>query len=531
MVDNLNHHASSGGGGGGNMGLPGSLPSSSLPFAPTSKLLGITSFAFAYSLLLSTYAMITLPKEAERMNPCSKTLTVATLIAFAGVTQLVGPFTGFLSDRSETAINGMWRGSKRTPYIVVGSVTCIAGVVVQKFAREALQLEMYAVAFVISNVALNVVSTAAYGLIPDTVPDEQTGQANGLNTLWSVVGNCTGFAFYFVRNDVGAMYLLYTLALLGTAVITCSSAGGSSTATATRKMQGVAGALAVDVNDGDFVDDGTPRLERAEEASNETFHAAAPLGIESPSASSLDLPSFGGTGLTGWTWQELKACYWISPSEHRDFFLVFVGRTCFYMGVSINAFLQYFFQDIYHLPPSGSLHDPARVTCVMAFVGQASGVLSAYPSGSLSDSWGRKPLIVLGTLGISVGYMILLFLRDPFSAFAVGAIIGVSNGAYQAVDLALAVDVLPNKESAARFLGVWGVGAMIGACLGPSMGGALLYGIGGGGGGGGGGGEGPGGCEGDVGGGNSLSGYVALISFGVISMCLGTAIILFVKKR
>merc|ERR1711966_503010 len=106
---------------------------------------------------------------------------------------------------------------------------------------------------------------------------------------------------------------------------------------------------------------------------------------------------------------------------------------------------------------------------------------------------------VLGTLGISVGYMILLFLRDPFSAFAVGAIFGVSNGAYQAVDLALAVDVLPNKESDARFLGVWGVGAMIGACLGPSMGGALLYGIGGGGGGGGGGGEGPGGCEGDVG--------------------------------
>ena len=47
---------------------------------------------------------------------------------------------------------------------------------------------------------------------------------------------------------------------------------------------------------------------------------------------------------------------------------------------------------------------------------------------------------------------------------------GFGNGCYQAVDLALAVDTLPDAAEAARYLGVWGVGAFVGVCLGPLFG-------------------------------------------------------------
>jgi len=56
-----------------------------------------------------------------------------------------------------------------------------------------------------------------------------------------------------------------------------------------------------------------------------------------------------------------------------------------------------------------------------------------------------------------------------------GLVGGFGNGCYQAVDLALAVDTLPDAAEAARYLGVWGVGAFVGVCLGPLFGAPLLY--------------------------------------------------------
>jgi len=52
---------------------------------------------------------------------------------------------------------------------------------------------------------------------------------------------------------------------------------------------------------------------------------------------------------------------------------------------------------------------------------------------------------------------------------------GAGNGAFLTVDYALAVDTLPDKDSAARDLGLWGVSAFIGSACGPIVLGPLLH--------------------------------------------------------
>lgn len=125
-----------------------------------------------------------------------------------------------------------------------------------------------------------------------------------------------------------------------------------------------------------------------------------------------------------WSWRGLLQSYVIDRHRHADFFWVAVSRTFYYMGISVNAFLQYYFRDLVVTspvrasishprgpPPSpvllggmipqeeaaasdGVLADPARAAAIMAFIGQSTGMLSAFPAGLLSDYSGRKPLVV-----------------------------------------------------------------------------------------------------------------------------------------
>ena len=58
--------------------------------------------------------------------------------------------------------------------------------------------------------------------------------------------------------------------------------------------------------------------------------------------------------------------------------------------------------------------------------------------------------------------------------FVVGALFGVGYGAYQAVDLALAVDVLPHGEGAGKDMGIWHVALVLPQVLAPAISGAIL---------------------------------------------------------
>ena len=73
------------------------------PFAiarvSVSRLIASQLFMFAYGLWISSYAIVTLPAESERMFKHDHDIALAGFLAIAGVTQLAGPVAGFFSDK------------------------------------------------------------------------------------------------------------------------------------------------------------------------------------------------------------------------------------------------------------------------------------------------------------------------------------------------------------------------------------------------------------------------------------------------
>jgi len=82
-------------------------------------------------------------------------------------------------------------------------------------------------------------------------------------------------------------------------------------------------------------------------------------------------------------------------------------------------------------------------------------VAASLIGGNLSDRTGRRKVFVV-TASIVYGLaMFMVAIASNFNGFLVGtAISGLGFGGYMVVDLALVADVLPDKNNAAKDLGV-----------------------------------------------------------------------------
>jgi len=182
--------------------------------------------------------------------------------------------------------------------------------------------------------------------------------------------------------------------------------------------------------------------------------------------------------------KELLASFYVSLATHRDFYWVFWIRCTYYMGISVLSFMMLFLRDAI-LPISGDSpifgaavpteRRPLFYTSMIAMIGQLGAVAIAVPIGHLSDQHGRKPYIYLSCAMMAGVYVIFLFAPPLTYILAIGFVYGMGQGSFLTVDYALAVDTLPNKEDAAKDLGLWGVSAFVGSSCGPVVLGPLLH--------------------------------------------------------
>jgi MFS family permease len=159
-------------------------------------------------------------------------------------------------------------------------------------------------------------------------------------------------------------------------------------------------------------------------------------------------------------------------AQYRDFYLVLFTRALVSMGIySVFTFFQFFLRDVIRV------ENPVLETSHLIAVIIAAGIPTSLVAGRLSDRYGRKPLVYLSGGLMALASVIFIangFIPSLGFTFLTGALFGIGYGAYQAVDWALAIDVLPKGETAAKDMGIWHVSMVLPQMLAPALTGITL---------------------------------------------------------
>ena len=168
-----------------------------------------------------------------------------------------------------------------------------------------------------------------------------------------------------------------------------------------------------------------------------------------------------------WSLREFASTFYVSPRQNPDFSWAFASR---FMFVLAYAFLVTY-QAYYLLDKIGSAKADVPQQIFLGTLAQSAFIVAAsLIGGRLSDRTGRRKIFVLTA---SIVYGLALFviaMASGFNGFLVGmAIGGLGFGVYVAVDLALVVDVLPGKNSAAKDLGVFNIAGALPFSIAPAI--------------------------------------------------------------
>ncbi|MFG1622564.1 MFS transporter [Kribbella sp. NPDC049227] len=163
-----------------------------------------------------------------------------------------------------------------------------------------------------------------------------------------------------------------------------------------------------------------------------------------------------------WSLREFAGTFYVSPRKNPDFAWAFVSRFLFVLAY---AFL-FTYQAYYLLEKIGSAEaDVPRQIFLGTLIQSSVIVVASLIGGRLSDWTGRRKVFVLSASIVYGLAMLVIGAAGDVNGYLIGmAIGGLGFGIYMAVDLALVVDVLPDKANAAKDLGVLNIaGALPGS--------------------------------------------------------------------
>ncbi len=145
------------------------------------------------------------------------------------------------------------------------------------------------------------------------------------------------------------------------------------------------------------------------------------------------------------------------------------------MFVLAYAFLVTY-QALYLLDKIGTVKADVPQQIFLGTLAQSAVVVAAsLIGGKVSDRTGRRKIFVLTASMVYGLALFVIAVASNFDGFLVGmAISGLGFGVYAAVDLALVVDVLPGKRSAAKDLGVFNIAGALPFSIAPAIAPAIL---------------------------------------------------------
>ncbi|HET8912406.1 MAG TPA: MFS transporter [Ktedonobacteraceae bacterium] len=441
-----------------------------LPRLRFSKILAISIFWFAQNVHWTALLLIIIPSQVFKLVGAQHQGEALAFILIPGafISLFANPLFGLLSDRTR----GRWaRWGKRRPYILIGTLVNVVGLIWLAFAADIPSL---AVAYALTQFSSNAAQAPFHALLPDVVPQEQRGLASGVMGMLTTLGVICGVLFGLLidaskplaiyQQSLHLVYAIIIIVLVLFMLITIFSvperrvsadSDASENETASWRSWRPSRSMVLTLV-GTIV--GTLVVWGLIIGWNKLNIANIQLSSDVQQVL-LELVVIVG----------ILRLFDFNPRRDPDFAWVLVTRLVMMLGIyTVQDFLQFYMRDVVGAP------HPEQQTTNFILIVAITGLASALVAGWLSDRFGRKRIVyVAGSFMSLVGVVFVITHSLPL-VLAAGAIFGLGYGAYGSVDWALVADTLPSRQNFAKDMGIWNISLSLPQVLAPVVGGPLI---------------------------------------------------------
>lgn len=164
-----------------------------------------------------------------------------------------------------------------------------------------------------------------------------------------------------------------------------------------------------------------------------------------------------------------KAAMKIFPSWKigRDYYLALIGKL--FQGVgnfSITGYLLFIMTDFLHKGTGATQQSIQLINTIMLIFGIAMGFIA----GPLSDKYKVLKLPVgLSTISLGIGALSMFILQNDLGILIYGFAAGLGMGIWNSLDNLLNLEVIPDKNRVAFFLGVYNLGNTVTQAIAPVL--------------------------------------------------------------
>lgn len=168
-----------------------------------------------------------------------------------------------------------------------------------------------------------------------------------------------------------------------------------------------------------------------------------------------------------YSWREFLGSFVFNPVKYRDFGWTWITKFLIMFGYAgVATFLPFYLTDEYGLSEDKAI----QFVLLSNMVQFAAMAISGPLGGAISDRIGRrKPFVTAAGVIIVVGLIVVAFAPSEMMVVVGQGIIGLGAGSFLSVDLALATQVLPDPDDAAKDLGVLNIAAALPGSIAPAI--------------------------------------------------------------